>query len=237
MIKKNLQGGGFMNQKKETRGGRREGAGRPRKENKVQREAHSVRAFKKEWKLIKYNAQNLKKKNIDRFYFNELLSMGNLKFLNEYRYKAENYFKEKCEQNAILNEKEVEKLFPVFIFGEKCLYLKIPGVLLEIYNYTNTKNIEKILAEELNLKKDKDFLVALGRIEKNIYGENIEVMYIYLLNRELDENLKLSDMIHDKLKEKSLNAMILPTHYLLPITIKIEKQDEDGNRYFRILNK
>ena len=42
-------------------------------------------------------------------------------------------------------------------------------------------------------------------------------MCIYLLKKELEENLKLSDMIYDKLKEKSLNVMILPTYYVLPI--------------------
>lgn len=225
-----------MTTKKENRGGRREGAGRPRKENKVQREAHSIRAFKKEWKLIKYNAQNLKKKNIDRFYFNELLSIGNLKFLNEHRYKAEHYFKEKCEQNAILNEKEVEQLFPVYIFGENLLHLKIPGVRIKIINYNDVDVIKNILEKELNLER-KEFLVSLEPIEKNIYGENITSMCIYLFKKELEENLKLSERIYNKLKEKSLNAMILPTYYVLPIKIKIEKQDEDGNRYFRILSE
>lgn len=224
-----------MTTKKENRGGRREGAGRPRKENKLQREAHSIRAFKKEWKLIKYNAQNLKKKNIDRFYFNELLSMGNLKFLNEHRYKAENYFKEKYEQNAILNEKEVEQLFPVYIFGENLLHLKIPGVRIKIINYNNVKVVENILKKEMHLG-EKDFLVSLEPIEINIYGKSITSMCIYLFKKELEENLKLSEMIYDKLKEKSLNVMILPTYYVLPIKIKIEKREEDGNRCFRILS-
>lgn len=224
-----------MTTNKENRGGRREGAGRPRKENKLQREAHSIRAFKKEWKLIKYNATNLKKENINRFYFNELLSMGNLKFLNEHRYKAENYFKEKCEQNAILNEKEVEQLFPVYIFGENLLHLKIPGVRIKIINYDDVDVIKNILEKEMNLKR-KEFLVSLDPIEINIYGESITSMCIYLLKKELEENLKLSDMIYDKLKEKSLNVMILPTYYVLPIKIKIEKQEEDGNRCFRILS-
>lgn len=43
-----------MEEKKETRGGKREGAGRPKKkeEDKLQRSAHAIRAFDDEWELI-----------------------------------------------------------------------------------------------------------------------------------------------------------------------------------------
>lgn len=64
--------GDFMLKKKENRGGRREGAGRPRKQDKIQRKVHSIRAFDDEWELIQ-EFKNLVRK--DKIKCNKIIKL------------------------------------------------------------------------------------------------------------------------------------------------------------------